>query len=107
MACEDGEQGFQGIPYCPWHDKGRILQRKIRRDEKVGVVMTEKMVPCKYCKCQKAETFKVGDLWYVRCRGSKKTKDGSKQCSSWGPYEFLGLKEKDAIDNWNERNSKG
>ena len=68
--------------------------------------MTDKLVPCKYCKCQKAKTFKVGDLWYVRCHGIKKTKCGDKQCTSWAPYEFLGLKEKDAIENWNSRNQK-
>ena len=74
--------------------------------------------PCRYCKCKKAETFKVGDLWYVRCRGSKKVKrvvkekDGTektvtetKKCTAWNIYEFLGLKEIDAIENWNNRNS--
>lgn len=77
------------------------------------------LAPCKYCKCNKAETFRVGDLWYVRCRGTKKVtkkvkdQDGNitlktetKKCSSWGTYEFLGLKEQDAIDNWNIRNSR-
>lgn len=76
------------------------------------------LVPCRYCKCKKAETFKVGDLWYVRCRGTKKVtkktkeKDGNekivteiKKCTAWNVYEFLGLKEKDAADNWNSRNS--
>ena len=67
--------------------------------------MTDKLVPCKYCKCDRAETFKVGDLWYVRCCGIKKSKCGDKKCASWNPYEFLGLKEQDAIKNWNERNS--
>lgn len=75
------------------------------------------LVPCRYCKCKKAETFKVGDLWYVRCRGTKKTpkkvkdKDGNetivmetKKCTSWPTYEFLGLKEQDAANNWNSRN---
>lgn len=77
------------------------------------------LVPCKYCKCNKAETFRVGDLWYVRCRGTKKVtkkvkdKEGNettvtetKKCTSWGTYEFLGMKEKDAANAWNVRNSK-
>lgn len=62
--------------------------------------------PCRYCKCKKAETFKVGDLWYVRCLGTKKTKTSTKPCASWGRYEFLGLTEKAAIDNWNDRNQR-
>ena len=67
--------------------------------------MTE-LEPCRYCKCRCAETYKAGDLWYVRCKGTKKGKNGSvKKCLSWHPYEFLGLTEKDAIDNWNLRNS--
>lgn len=76
--------------------------------------MEKELCACRYCKCQAAETYKVGDLWYVRCKGTKKctrkNKDGVvetfyKKCDSWAPYEFLGLKEQDAIDNWNERNS--
>lgn len=76
------------------------------------------LVPCRYCKCKKAETFKVGDLWYVRCRGTKKVtkkvkdKDGNeitvtetKKCTSWNVYEFLGMREKDAAESWNSRNS--
>lgn len=72
------------------------------------------LVPCRYCKQQKAETFRANDLWYVRCKGNKKmkrtNKDGVeevywKPCSYWGKYEFLGLNEKAAIDNWNTRNS--
>ena len=60
------------------------------------------LAKCRYCKCRAAETYKVGDLWYVRCKGTKKctrkNKDGVvetfyKKCDSWGPYEFLGLKE--------------
>lgn len=66
--------------------------------------MKNKLAPCKHCKCSKAETFKIGDLWYVRCRGVKKTKNGDKPCSRWGLYEFLGLTEKDAIANWNNKN---
>lgn len=76
------------------------------------------LAPCRYCKCKRAETFKAGDLWYVRCRGTKKVtkkvkdEDGNKttitetkKCSAWNPYEFLGLTEKSAAENWNERNS--
>lgn len=67
--------------------------------------MKQKLKPCRYCKCQKAETFKVGDLWYVRCKGSKKGKTGDvKKCTAWNTYEFLGLREEDAINNWNSRN---
>ena len=68
--------------------------------------MEKEMVPCRYCKCQKAETYSIDGLWYVRCRGAKKGKDGEiRKCSAWSPYEFLGLKEQDAINNWNDRNS--
>lgn len=77
--------------------------------------MTEELQPCKYCHCKKAETFKVGDLYYVRCKGTKKvkvkdpkTKEVSyitKACTSWDRYEFLGFTEKSAIENWNMRNT--
>lgn len=79
--------------------------------------MKEDLVPCRYCKCKAAETYSVDGLWYVRCRGVRKVtktlrKDGvpykvteTKKCSAWSPYSFLGLKEQNAIDNWNERNT--
>ena len=64
-----------------------------------------KLKPCKYCKCSKAETFCSIDLWYVRCRGGKKGKHGEfVPCKKWGTYEFLGLTEEAAIQNWNNRN---
>lgn len=74
--------------------------------------MTE-LIPCRYCKCKKAETYKANDLWYVRCKGTRKVKikvDGveqtiTKRCTAWHPYEFLGLKEEAAIQNWNTRNA--
>lgn len=79
--------------------------------------MKEELEPCRYCKCKAAETYKVDGLWYVRCRGVRKVtktlkKDGepykvteTKKCAAWSPYEFLGLTEKAAIENWNLRNS--
>lgn len=68
--------------------------------------MKPELVPCKFCKCKKAETFKVGDLWYVRCRGSKKRKnEETVPCKRWGTYEFLGFTEKGAIEVWNTRNA--
>ena len=77
--------------------------------------MNPKLLPCKYCKCDKAETFKVGDLWYVRCKGTKKvkfvdpktkeTRYVTKACTSWDKYEFLGFTEKGAIEGWNLRNT--
>jgi len=80
--------------------------------------MNEELKPCRYCKCSKAEPYRVGDLWYVRCRGSKKAtrkitdEEGNqkvetyyKKCDSWNAYEFLGLTKKAAIENWNLRNS--
>lgn len=68
--------------------------------------MKEELIECKYCHCKSAQTYKIDGLWYVRCKGKKKTKNGEfKPCTSWPPYEFLALKEKDAIDNWNNRNT--
>ncbi|MBR5584017.1 MAG: hypothetical protein IKW21_05770 [Lachnospiraceae bacterium] len=68
--------------------------------------MKPELVPCKFCHCKKAETYKVGDLWYVRCRGTKKGKDGETiHCKRWSPYEFLGFKEEGAIEAWNTRNT--
>lgn len=74
--------------------------------------MKEELCPCRYCKCKAAETYKIEDLWYVRCRGSRKVFDKvsgkyiKKPCNKWLQYEFLGLTEKDAIDNWNLRNTQ-
>ena len=77
--------------------------------------MKEELIPCKYCKCNKAEVFKVGELFYVRCRGTKKVKVmdqktkeyvyTTRACTSWDKYEFLGFTEKGAIENWNLRNT--
>lgn len=68
--------------------------------------MKPELIECKYCHCKRAETYKVDGLWYVRCRGVKKCKNGeTKPCSMWPQYEFLGLKEKDAIESWNIRNT--
>lgn len=84
--------------------------------------MNEKLIKCKYCKCDAAETYKVDDLWYVRCRGirrvrvieevvdketgekKKKVRYETRRCNKWNPYEFLGLTEKSAIESWNLRN---
>lgn len=68
--------------------------------------MKEELAPCRYCKCKKAEPYKVGDLWYVRCKGTKKGKNGETvRCKSWNPYEFLGFKKEGAIEAWNLRNA--
>ena len=66
----------------------------------------KELLPCKFCKCNKAEVYKVGDLYYVRCRGTKKDKNGATTpCKRWGRYEFLGFREEGAIDAWNLRNT--
>lgn len=79
--------------------------------------MEKDLVPCRYCKQKAAEVFKVDGLYYVRCRGTRKVtktlkKNGepykateNKKCAAWSPYEFLGLTEQSAINNWNLRNS--
>ena len=79
--------------------------------------MEKELCACRYCKCKAAETFKVEGLYYVRCKGTRKVtktlkKNGepykvieTKKCNAWAPYEFLGITEQAAIDNWNDRNS--
>lgn len=54
--------------------------------------------PCKACK-RKRGTFyptvtKVMGLYYAKC--------SNLECDKYDPYEFIGVTEKAAIENWND-----
>lgn len=52
--------------------------------------------PCKNCKRKKIisypTVFEVGGIFYARCN----------TCEKYDLYEFVGIKRKDAIRNWND-----
>ena len=50
----------------------------------------------KCVKCKKLpRVVKVGDLYYAQCT-----------CKKWDRYQFLGLREEYALEEWNKFNRK-
>lgn len=68
--------------------------------------IAEGAVPCKKCGGHPV-IEKINDLYYVQCRGKYTNQYGeTRSCDRWLPYQFLGLSEKSAVENWNCFNDK-
>lgn len=67
----------------------------LRTDERTGIAVR----PCKYCKTGYPVVFTLeGNLCYARCNNP--------QCHKWDRYEFCAGNIANALNSWNEGNSR-